>query len=533
MYKIMLADDEGIVIESLQYIIKQNFGEECVVDYAKSGRSVIERSEIFRPEIVIMDIHMPGINGIDAMKEIKKFFPSIIFIVLSAFDKFDYAKEAINLGVLEYLHKPVSKERIVEVLRRGMQQIDMERKKRSNDLIIREKMEAVVPILENGFIYTLLLQEFVREDIANFKNLLEIPYDYGYMMVLVCGEEQIGSLMTNAVGTSVSIQNHYKEMREYIREAVQIGVVGPVMANKIVVFVPFDSMSMSYEERIQVIEQARVLIRQLKSHIDIRFRLGIGSVYYVSEAVKSYSEALKSLLDTTGLVAHVDDLPFACSYEKDYPITIEKAIFEAIPRGDLNLATASAYAFFDWMVMTYPDCMTDIKLKALEFVLWAEHIAYENGGMTYEFRSRREYLPTVIEIEQYDALRLWFVERIENACRNVAAKKKITSIGTVEKAKLYIREHYHKELSLEEVSRQVNISPYYFSKVFKEETGINFIDYLTELRMKVAKQLLLESEKSMKEIGIMVGYSDPNYFSRSFKKNVGKTPTEYKEGGVS
>ena len=207
------------------------------------------------------------------MKEIKKFFPSIIFIVLSAFDKFDYAKEAINLGVLEYLHKPVSKERIVEVLRRGMQQIDMERKKRSNDLIIREKMEAVVPILENGFIYTLLLQEFVREDIANFKNLLEIPYDYGYMMVLVCGEEQIGSLMTNAVGTSVSIQNHYKEMREYIREAIQIGVVGPVMANKIVVFVPFVSMSMSYEERIQVIEQARVLIRQLKSHIDIRFCL--------------------------------------------------------------------------------------------------------------------------------------------------------------------------------------------------------------------------------------------------------------------
>ncbi len=533
MYKIMLADDEGIVIESLQYIIKHNFGDECIVDFAKTGRSVIERCELLRPEIVIMDIQMPGINGIEAMKEIKKYFPSMIFIVLSAFDKFDYAKEAINLGVLEYLHKPVSKERIVDVLRKAMLQIDIERRRRSNELMIREKMEAVVPILENGFIYTLLLQAFVREDIANYKNLLGIPYEYGYMIVLVCGEEQIGSLMTNAVGTSISIQTHYKEIREYIRDVIKLSVVGPVMANKVVVFLPFENMSMEYEERILVIEQARVLIRQLKSHMDIRFRIGIGSVYYVSDAVKSYSEALKSLHETTGLVAHVDDLPLTCSYEEDYPITIEKLIFEAIQKGDLNLATSSAFNFYEWMVKTYPDCMTDIKLKSLEFVLWAEHIAYENSGMTYEFRSRRDYLQTIVEFEQYDALRLWFVERIENACRNVAAKKKIISISMVEKAKQYISEYYHKDLSLEEVSRQVNISPYYFSKVFKEETGTNFIDYLTELRMKVAKRLLLESEKSMKEIGIMVGYCDPNYFSRSFKKNVGITPTEFKEGGIT
>jgi len=531
MYKIMLADDEGIVIESLKYIIKHNFGEECTVEFAKTGRNAIELSETFRPEIVIMDIKMPGINGIEAMREIKKYFPGMIFIVMSAYDKFDYAQEAINLGVLDYLHKPVSKERIVEVLRRAMQLIDGERKKRSKELMIREKMEAVIPILENGFIYTILLQEFEREDFANFKNLLEIPYDYGYMMVLDCGEEQIGSQMTNAIGTSVSIQTHYKEIREYIRGVIELGVVGPVMANKVVIFIPYEDMTMGYEERIRVIEQARAIIRQLKSHMDIRLRIGIGSVYFVSDAVKSYSEALKSLLETTGSVAHVDDLPLTCGYEEDYPIVIEEAIFEAIQKGDVNLAVTSTHQFFEWMVKTYPDCMTDIKLKVLEFVLWAEHIAYENGGMTYEFRSRRDYLPTIVEIEQYDVLRLWFTERIENACRNVETKKKVTSVSTVEKAKLYIRENYQKDLSLEEVSRQVDISPYYFSKVFKEETGTNFIDYLTELRMSVAKQLLLEKERSMKEIGIMVGYSDPNYFSRSFKKNIGITPTEYKEGG--
>jgi two-component system, response regulator YesN len=85
-------------------------------------------------------------------------------------------------------------------------------------------------------------------------------------------------------------------------------------------------------------------------------------------------------------------------------------------------------------------------------------------------------------------------------------------------------------LSLDDVSREVNVSPYYFSKLFKEETGENFIEYLTAIRMEKAKELLSQTGKSMKEICSEVGYTDPNYFSRSFKKNVGVTPTEFKEG---
>ena len=89
--------------------------------------------------------------------------------------------------------------------------------------------------------------------------------------------------------------------------------------------------------------------------------------------------------------------------------------------------------------------------------------------------------------------------------------------------------NFAKDLSLADVSRIVNISPYYFSKLFKEDTGENFIEYLTAIRINKAKELLDASEYSMKEICAMVGYSDPNYFSRTFKKNVGVTPTEYKE----
>ena len=103
MYRIMLADDEGIMLEALKNIITSNFGDECEIATAKTGRAVVELAESFRPDIAFMDIQMPGINGIQAIKEIQKYNQNTIFIVISAYDKFSYAKEAINLGVLEYL----------------------------------------------------------------------------------------------------------------------------------------------------------------------------------------------------------------------------------------------------------------------------------------------------------------------------------------------------------------------------------------------------------------------------------------------
>ncbi len=530
MYRIMLADDEGIVIDSLKFIIEKHFDQDCIIESAKTGRSVIELAERFRPDIAFMDIQMPGINGIDAMREIGKVSPSTIFIVMSAYDKFDYAKEAINLGVLEYLNKPVEQTKIVEVLKRAMKMIDDEREKRSEDLLIREKMETVVPIIENGLIYSVLFQEHFEEDIDNFKHLLGLEEDYGYMAVLVCGESQEGNYMTNAVGSGIRAQNEYHEVREIIREFFSC-IISSVMANKIAVFVPCKAeRSLDYNERIEVIERAREMSRKLKRRLDIHFRVGIGSVRRLNQAMTSYQEALTSLVNTTGTVAHVEDLPLVCDYEADYPIDTEKILFERTEKGDVDGAITYANQFFDWMLETYSDYMTDVKLKCLEFVLWAEHVAYETGGMTYHFRSRQDYLPTIMAIQNYEELRTWFVSKVGEASRNVTSKKEEQSSGVITKAKNYIDSHYNKDISLDDVSREVEISPYYFSKLFKEETGENFIEYVTGIRIEKAKELLAKTEYSMKEICSEIGYADPNYFSRIFKKNVGVTPTEYKEG---
>ena len=277
MYKIMLADDEGIVIDSLRFILEKEFGKECIIEHAKTGRSVIELAENFRPDIAVMDIQMPGINGIDAMKEIRQNNKDVIFIVMSAYDKFDYATEAIKLGVLDYITKPMEKNKIISVVKRAMDIIDKERAKRSNDLMVMEKLEMVIPMLESGLIYSIFLQDKFSEEALNYKTILGIKEEYGYMMSVVCGDRDEESNLTNAVGTGVRLQNHYSELRSYLKDFCG-GIVGNIMSNKVAVLVPYETAEMDYSERNALIEKTREFTRMLARKLGVDFKIGIGGV---------------------------------------------------------------------------------------------------------------------------------------------------------------------------------------------------------------------------------------------------------------
>ena len=203
MYRILLADDEGIMLESLKKILESTYGMEVEIACAKTGRAVVELAETFRPDIAFMDIQMPGLSGVQAMKEIRKFNQSTIFIVITAYDRFHYAQECISLGVLEFLTKPVNKKTIQEVCQKAMQQVDENRKRRSDDLRIREKLETVVPLIESGYIYSLLLQEDFYSYGRSYRDLLGITAGYGYMVVVEFGDNLENGVLTNAIGASV------------------------------------------------------------------------------------------------------------------------------------------------------------------------------------------------------------------------------------------------------------------------------------------------------------------------------------------
>ncbi len=535
MYRVLLADDEGIMLESLKTIITSNFGNECELAFAKTGRAVVELAESFRPDIAFMDIQMPGINGIQAMKEIRKFNSLTKFIVITAYDKFDYAKEAINLGVLEYLTKPVRRQVVVDVLGRAMKLIDSERQKRSDNLKIQEKLETVIPIVENGFVNSMIFQgnDGAAGDLAYYRTLLDIHEEYGFVMLIQFGLRGDNGSLTTPVSMSVSAQSAYPEFREVCKEFFSC-IVGPIMTNRIVLAVPCADEEQEYMARIQIIERARNMTRKLgrifSGKLEARFRAGIGRTYRMEELKLSYEEAYRALSQSTSSVAHVDDLTVRGQYEEDYPGELERQLFAAVSKGDWPTAKQRANEFFDWMVRNYYDDTADIQLKVLEFVILAERDAFFNGGIgTYGFNYRSDYMRSVLACTGYTALREWFLGKLEMVCRKVATKREEQSETVISRARAYIDENFSRELTLDEVSRYVNISPYYFSKLFKDEAGENFIEYLTRMRIARAKELLKNPNLSIKEICIMSGYSDPSYFSRIFKKQEDVTPSEYRE----
>ena len=248
----------------------------------------------------------------------------------------------------------------------------------------------------------------------------------------------------------------------------------------------------------------------------------------MQEMERSYREALRALNGSKSRVIHIEDLSQNGVYDEEFPVEMEKNIFRYLEEGKEKECIQEINVFFDWMVAHYADDMNNIRLKTLEYIIWGEKKAFEAGAINYGFSYRRDYLDAAMACTGYEELRKWFLDKMVNACRAIRDQKEDQSNSAAKKAMLYIQENYNKDISLDDVSGIVNISPYYFSKIFKEETGENFIEYVTKVRIEKAKEFLAQPDISIKEAGIRSGYTDPNYFSRIFKKQTGMTPSEYK-----
>lgn len=528
MYRILLADDEGIMLESLKKIIESEYGNECEIHCAKSGRVVVEMAQAYPPDICFMDIQMPGISGIQAIKEIKKFNSSAVFVIITAYDKFNYAKEALSLGVQEFLTKPVNKKVILETCAKMMAKVDQTRQKRSDDLRIREKLETVVPMIESGYINNILLQDDFVTYQDNYTQLLDIQQKYGYMMVVEFGDSLENGVLSNAVGASVRANKFYSTFREIAQDFFEC-LVGPIMGNRIVLLVPYEEETEDYEERVAIVTRARNMVHKFENRIDSMFRCGIGRVKELGSVKESFQEAVVALRESTSHVVHIEDVPVAQKYEGEYPRDLESRYQKRILEKDVAGALNCANEFFEWMEGQSAVSREDVEIKILELVMDAERRAFFAGTMKYNINDRRGYIRELQACPNMESLRNWFLDKTREIGAKMEDSKEKEAVSVIDRAKEYIDENFRKDISLDDVSREVDISPYYFSKLFKQETGKNFIEHLTEIRLKNARELLQDSQLSIKEICAQSGYSDPNYFSRIFKKYEGVTPSEFRE----
>lgn len=531
MCKVLIVDDEPIAVEAVAYMIKKNIPELNIVQTARSGKDAIEKTYSYHPDIIIMDINMPGINGIDSMKQINATNPDISFIIISAFDYFDYAVEAIALGVEEFLVKPVKEIKLVETLRKVMIKIEQRRDNMKRDLEQQERLEMIVPILETGFINSLCMFDDNIKELQNYCELFNYKQSDGYVMAMEFGQKE-SKHIENKIGAGVQGEKMYEEYRKIIKSSCRC-VVGPIMLNRIIVYVFDDSETENFEQKSEAIRLAQNIIRRA-SNIYPDIYIGVGRFHIgLSDSKKSYQEALRALNtlfnsegDESSLnqILHVDDIIEKMDYaQTDYEHQFETEIYYYVAENDQNQVMVSFDRIYAKMQSDNNLDFETIK-KNMVVLIVGFGKRWSNAIDNY-----CEVLSQILYTKDNNELFQICKRYINEAVQKISSvrQKKVNSI--IDRADKYIEEHYAEELSLDDVAKEVNLSSYYFSRFYKEESGINFSDKLINVRIEKAKELLMKEELSIKDVSFMVGYMEPNYFSKIFKKVTGYTASEYKK----
>lgn len=525
MYKVLIADDEPIEVKSLEYIISKRIPEAEILPSARSGRDAVEKAAVYFPDIVLMDIHMPGINGIDAIREIIKSSPNSHFVITTAYNYFDYASQAIDLAVDEYLLKPIREEKLLETMNKVITKISARRERLRAEMELKEKLEMSIPYLEKGFVNDICLSENSGAELKNYCRLFGIANERGYIAAIEFGERVKGEIQ-NKIGVGIKSEKLYSSYCAILKSKLDC-IIGPVMLNRIIVFVPDDGTSGDFEQKTAAVSSLGKFLSEA-SELCPDISIGIGTRCDIGDIKKSYREALAAVRFIAGKddenILHYSDIAESGQSSDDeyYREVFGNMIYRPMASGDRQSAVAAFETFFE----TAREKSPDIDALKNRCILIAAGIANSWGA---SLTGLSEVITALITASTAEQLKDICVEHISSTTEQLVSKKQVKVNVIIEKADSFISKNYMNEITLDDIAKSVNLSPFYFSHFYKEKTGKSVIDSLISCRMEEAKRLLCETDMSVKEISFATGYQDQNYFSKTFKKNTGMTASEYKE----
>ncbi|RXZ84014.1 response regulator [Paenibacillaceae bacterium] len=521
MVNILIVDDEHIERKALKQILERNMTGICIVGEAENGRKAIHLAQELQPDLVMMDIQMPGTDGLAAIREIRALQPQMQFIIVSAYDTFEYARQALRMDVSDYLLKPSKTDTIVETVQHVVKRI--EQQKFEQEMRSREKLQLqkLAPIVEADLVTQLLFDHVHDIHLAEMMHCFGIEsFQRAFVLVVFLipkkAEEEESRCQTEAT---------YRKVRQLFSQQ-ETGWVGAMSGKQIPIIVCSDPGA-SY--RSQVSSLVRKIIN-LCSRSDSAFDcfIGVGGEYETLEEVaKSYREAMLASIDLTLPSRHCLHEDWADRRQQDSAaaLQMEEQILEQLRRGNGDEVMHLMGALIDHYEAAGAS-IAETQQKVLGITLLLARVLAEMG-----VQLETPYFS--LQAGHYSQLKMEARLCIGQLMKPVAKMKTTMTPDLFQSLKQYIITNSHKNITLETTAAYVKLSPYYVSKLFKEQSGTNYIDFLTECRVRNAKKLMADPEKSLKEIALDVGFQDPNYFSRVFKRSCDQSPTDYRRALLS
>ncbi|OQY30797.1 MAG: hypothetical protein B6241_15295 [Spirochaetaceae bacterium 4572_59] len=506
MIRILIVDDEKIARDSLEWIIRKELGDDAQTVTARNGMEGVDLACEFRPDILLMDVRMPGLSGLDTVKEIRMVLPDLPVIFISAHEDFQYAKQAIVLGAVDYVNKPVNRKDFIQVLHKTLDDQSNIRAERQKTLRLRNEYFLTRPVLEQNLIYGILLSEDQPgPELMEFSDLRS-NLQGGGCIFTIQGLPDNELSEKNIAGLDV--------FRDRIKNRLTC-LTGPVIKYSITGLIPLGEGALE-EEKIRVKEILVDIWRKLDTDLVRYLKCGVGDHAELEFFHNSYIQSLQVLSNIEmGCLGFISDIP-------------------TVTRG-LKIDTPE---FFGSSDEGAERLLNRLRLEGISLELIRSRLAEESvlkvdrfrktGNMDDSWFRDGAYLSVLFESQEWQGISDWiilFQSHFINSMRAMTSKSPF-----LEKAlKILDREYSSTDISLESVAVVCRVNPAYLSVKFREVMGVNFMQYLTNLRLDLGCQLLEDPSLSVKEVCYRIGYRDPNYFSRLFRSRFGMPPSYFRK----
>ena len=531
--KVIIADDEHHICKLINALVDwEEYGLE-VIGFANDGNKAYTMCEEMSPDLLITDIRMPGLSGIELIRKLYEAFPDIKVIIITGYSQFLYAHQALKYRVVDYLLKPIKKEELEAALRKGLNLIDDEtaRKLENRNLSLRSMQE-----IKDNLLTIILNSANQPSKVFNRDRFLEeyhIKFQGNAWQLLQI--ECILSSEENALALQEFLARKIKDIVLEEMKNDRVEMLTTLMDNSF--FCLFNSGR-------NILEEERTALNQVKNKLlvvndilqKINFTIGISNIYEDFNDVYVCVSQCRSCIDHKVIkgknkIIRYEDIPkeeLGASFFIDdaFRKRFLKIIADADKEGmsvEINELVTHLYRYSGRISGTVV-----LEIYQMLVKLFYKGIQVFNITDFREF-SQENLLPQKQYFYSITGAFTYLSDIFQVLLKKCMEEKEDQSTRPVRNAQAYVEEHYMEPITLEEIAKHVGLNETYLSSVFKKQTGKSLIDFLTHVRVQHAKELLINHHKSINEIAEEVGFNDAKYFTKRFKKFTGVSPNEYRK----
>lgn len=524
-YTVLLADDEEEVIQVILKKIDWNGLGLSVIGHAPNGVKALEMVEESRPDIVITDIKMPYMDGLELSRILKKQYPDTKILIFTGFDEFEYAKEAVHLEIEEYILKPATSAELTEVLQRVRDSLHKEISEKRNTEVLLDYYLESLPLLQANFYSALIEGRIPKKEIQMYMSNYRIRFEKKYLCCIVIHTSitKIPEGM-DAMLLVTSVTKFAEERLNDKWTTKSFSYLGNT-----VMIAQLDSESKVSE----LTDDCEKVSSMAKRMIGAIVTVGIGQVFDdISLMPMSYAGARRAVsyraIYGTDCAINIREIAPKETVTNSSSENLISAIFHMVRVGTNEQLEEAVKGYVEGIIDSSKS-LQQHQLDIMELTVGLyKFISNNDIPIDDELKDSGKLFEYLSDMGA-NTLKSWLCNIMIRFRDTMSSARGRSAQQLVARAKEYVNNNYALEdISLDSVCEELGVSNSYFSTIFKKETGTSFIGFLTDYRMEKAARLLIETSEKSYIIAQNVGYMDANYFSYVFKRKFGMSPSKYR-----